>query len=237
VSAFINATSDPRRSRMEIRMGMAVGATAGASIGGAGPVPVKDGFIIDPRVVDKRVAELEHGAMTKVDAIVLHQTDSSRLNLDHARQDGIGAHFYIDKDGTIYQTARLDQTVYSVGKIRSRCDDTRTCSPAEKKPIDAIMGGKASYGAKVSQLSRHESAKPYPDRYPTNGDSIAIEVVGKYDPATKLFERPTEKQTESLKWLSAELAQRYGLDLGKDVYRHSDISYKQPDEAKSLVFR
>ena len=34
---------------------------------------IKDGFIVDPRVVDKRVAALEHGAMTRVDAIVLHQ--------------------------------------------------------------------------------------------------------------------------------------------------------------------
>jgi N-acetyl-anhydromuramyl-L-alanine amidase AmpD len=221
---------------MDIRAAAAVGATAGASAGAAA-VQVKDGFIVDPRVVDKRVAELEHGAMTKVDAIVLHQTDSARLNLDHAKVDGIGAHFYIDKDGTIYQTARLDQSVYSVGKIRSRCDDTHTCSPDEKKPIDKIMGGKGAYGTKVSKLNQHESAKAYPDRYPTNGDSIAIEVVGKYDPATKLFERPTEKQTESLKWLSAELSQRYGLDLSKDVFRHSDISYKQADEARSLVFQ
>lgn len=198
---------------------------------------IKDGFIVDPRVVDKRVAALEHGAMTRVDAIVLHQTDSSTMNLDHAKTDGIGAHFYIEKDGTIYQTARLDQSVYSVGKIRSRCDDSRTCSKEEKTAIDTLMNSSASYGAKVKALNTREQAKAYPDRYPTNGDSVAIEVVGKFDPKTKLFERPTAEQTESLKWLTQALGRHYGLDLQTDVYRHSDISYKQADEAKSLVFQ
>ena len=95
----------------------------------------------------------------------------------------------------------------------------------------------ASYGAKVKALNTREQAKAYPDRYPTNGDSVAIEVVAKFDPKTKLFERPTAEQTESLKWLTQALGSHYGLDLQTDVYRHSDISYKQADEAKSLVFQ
>jgi hypothetical protein len=198
---------------------------------------IQDGFIADPRVVDKRVAELEHGAMTKVDAIVLHQTDSSSMNLSHAKTDGIGAHFYIEKDGTIYQTARLDQSVYSVGKIRSRCDESNTCSPQEKTAIDALMQSPTPFGAKVKALNTREQAKDYPDRYPTNGDSVAIEVVGKFDAQTKKFERPTAEQTESLKWLTQALSTHFDLDLQKDVYRHSDISYKQADEAKSLVFQ
>ncbi len=198
---------------------------------------IKDGFIADPRVVDKRVAALEHGAMTKVDAIVLHQTDSSTMNLDHAKADGIGAHFYIEKDGTIYQTARLDQSVYSIGKIRSRCDDGQTCGKEEQTAIDKLMQSHAGYGAKVKTLNNREQAKAYPDRYPTNGDSVAIEVVGKFDPKTKLFERPTAEQTESLQWLTQALSHHYQLDLQTDVYRHSDISYKQADEAKSLVFQ
>lgn len=56
------------------------------------------------------------------------------------------------------------------------------------------MGANGTCGAKVSKLNQHETAKAYTDRYPTNGDSIAIEVVSKYDPATKLFERPTDEQ-------------------------------------------
>ena len=212
----------------------AAGAPPAATPAG---LTVRDGFIVDPRVTDRRIAELEHGAMTKVDAIVLHQTDSSTLNLDHARADGIGAHFYIDKDGSIVQTARLDQSVYSVGKIRSKCDDAHTCAPAEQAAIDAIMQSKAGYGSKVKQLNAHEQAKAYPDRYPANGDSIAIEVVAKFDPKTQRFERPTAAQTESLKWLTQALAQQYGLDLNADVYRHSDISYKQADEAQGLVYQ
>lgn len=198
---------------------------------------IKDGLFVDPRVVDKRVAALEHGAMTKVDAIVLHQTDSSTMNLEHAKASGIGAHFYIEKDGTIYQTARLDQSVYSVGKIRSRCDDNQSCSREEKTAIDALMSSAAGYGAKVKVLNTREQTKAYPDQYPTNGDSVAIEVVGKFDPKTQRFERPTAEQTESLKWLTQTLGSHYGLDLQTDVYRHSDISYKQADEAQSLVFQ
>lgn len=222
---------------MNINAAAASGTTVNGGASHANSINVVDGFIVHPQVVDKRIFQLEHGPMTKVDAIVLHQTDSKKLSLEHARAEGIGAHFYIDKDGTIYQTARLDQQVYSVGKIRSKCDDARTCSTADKSAISKIMSGNGTFGAKTSKLNAHELAKAYPDRYPTNGDSIAIEVVGKYDPATKLFERPTDKQTESLKWLCAELSREFGLDLSKDVYRHSDISYKQLDEAKSLIYK
>jgi N-acetyl-anhydromuramyl-L-alanine amidase AmpD len=194
---------------------------------------IENGMIVGDKVVDKRIVELEHGPMMRVDAIVLHQTDSSKLNLDHARNDGIGAHFYIDKDGTIYQTARLDQSTWHVGKIKSKCYEEKTCTPDEQKAIKSMIQDKNW----SSEINKHESEKAYPDRYPNNSDSIGIEVVGKYNESTKTFDRPTEAQTQSLKWLTRSLAKEFGLDINSDVYIHPQVSYKQEDEARSLVYQ
>ncbi|WP_256354614.1 N-acetylmuramoyl-L-alanine amidase [Variovorax sp. dw_308] len=69
----------------------------------------KDGMLIDSRVLLRRSASIEHGELSGVRAIVVHQTDSSsaQATLNGYQNGGNGAHFLIDKNGQIYQTASL----------------------------------------------------------------------------------------------------------------------------------
>ncbi|MES2826294.1 MAG: N-acetylmuramoyl-L-alanine amidase [Pseudomonadota bacterium] len=74
--------------------------------------------------------------------------------------------------------------------------------------------------------------KNYPDKYPSNNDSIGIEIAGQFLTKTQSYEPVNAKQNASLKWLVAELSNHLSLQAG-DIYRHPDISYKQPTEASS----
>lgn len=61
-------------------------------------------------------------------------------------------------------------------------------------------------------------------------DSDGIEVVGRFLPAEKSFEKPTLEQFSSLKWLVGILTEGYGLDLRHDVYAHGAIARKEAPE-------
>ena len=73
-------------------------------------------------------------------------------------------------------------------------------------------------------------------RYPSNEDSIGIELVGKFDEATKKYETVTSEQNESLKWLVRELITTLRLQA-TEVFRHPTVSYKRPTEALSADWR
>ena len=85
-------------------------------------------------------------------------------------------------------------------------------------------------GAQFKAMDSHERLKAYPERYPVNSDSVGIEIVGKHID-DKQYEAVTPAQNESLKWLLGELYRHFSL-TGSDVYRHPDVSYKNPGEAK-----
>lgn len=85
----------------------------------------------------------------------------------------------------------------------------------------------------IVDVSRLESARPYPDRYPTNRDSIGIEVVATYNARTKTWQEPTEAQTASIQRLVGTLQQNYGLN-DRDVYEHDRISFKTQGEGAGL---
>jgi hypothetical protein len=67
--------------------------------------------------------------MPHIQGIIVHQTGSptarSTLNSDGPRANG--AHFLIDKDGTIYQTASLLKQTAHVGRLRARCIARSIC--------------------------------------------------------------------------------------------------------------
>src|SRR2546427_5069246 len=136
------------------------------------------------------------------------------------KNGGNGAHFLIDKDGAIYQTARVNQRTFHVGNIQSRCHNIDSCSVEEANEIKTILKGKGTYSQKVKRISDREKTKAYPDRYPTNADSLGIEVVGKL--VDKSYEKPTAEQDASVKWLVAELLAFYKLTTA-DVYRHPQV--------------
>jgi len=200
---------------------------------------INDGKIVDKKVEIKIYPSLEHGALNTVTSIVLHRTDSSTaagtLNA-YANGRKLGAHFLIDKDGHIYQTANLKKYCQHVGILLPRCQVDKNCDPKELKTITALIHEKGlGFGTRAENLSRHESEKKYPLRYPSNTDSIGIEVVGRFLPAEKKFEKPTLQQFSSLKWLVDLLVAEYGLNMTSAVYAHGAISRKEASEGAQLL--
>jgi len=200
---------------------------------------VKNGKLVSSKVFDKVKSKIEKGALTKVDAIVVHQTGSSSAasSLSSYDKGANGAHFLIDKDGTIYQTARIDQKCWHVGNIKSRCNELKTCAPDELKEINSILFKKGeSYEVRIRNLSQQEAKKAYPNRYPTNDDSLGIELVGSFHAKSSTYDVVTNSQNESLIWLVSVLQFALGV-VDKDVYRHPEVSYKQPSEAQSAKWK
>jgi hypothetical protein len=87
-----------------------------------------------------------------------------------------------------------------------------------------------------SGTHKSESSKSWPARYPSNEDSIGIELVGRFDAATKTYETVTIKQNGSLKWLVTELSLTLRL-RATEVFRHPTVSYKEPTEASTAQWK
>jgi N-acetyl-anhydromuramyl-L-alanine amidase AmpD len=202
------------------------------------------GLLVDSRITPELRPKIEHGALdlNKVVAIVLHQTYSSTANstLNSWKTKETGAHFLIDRggaeykdketgrvkqtvDGKIYQTARLDRVCWHVGIIRARCMATLQCvAPKGQKPTkeQQIKG--------LETLSRHEHKKAYPSRYPTNNDSIGIEIVTMYDEKNGAYPKPTRAQAEAVIWLIEAIVEHIPGISSADIYEHGKISPKDP---------
>ncbi|GAB3380120.1 N-acetylmuramoyl-L-alanine amidase [Lysobacter fragariae] len=185
----------------------------------------KEGYLVDPGIVRHGIGALEHGKLQGPHAIVMHRTGGANAASALASfATGTGTHFMVDKDGTIYQTASLEQKTHHVGKIRSRCFEEGTCEPAEQQALKAL-------GFAPKAIHDREQVKPYPQRYPVNEDSIGIEVVARHT-ATG-WESPTPQQRASIDRLVGILQQHYGLG-DRDVYQHDVVSYKTQGEGAGL---
>lgn len=189
----------------------------------------KDGMVDAERIALKRFTTIEHGPMDKVNGIVVHQTGGSTAesSFNSYKNTGAnGAHFLIDKDGKIYQTASVFKVTRHVGNIRSRCYMEKKCSPSELATIKPLLN-------KYRQLSQLEQKKPYPERYPANFDSLGIELVGKPisgEGENTIYEEATEAQNGALKWLIARLSETMKTS-STEIFRHPEISYKVKTEA------
>lgn len=144
-----------------------------------------NGLFKDPKVTIQRSESIEHGTLNDISSIVLHRTagSSAKASLNaYASGQKTGAHFLIDKEGKIYQTASLKKRCWHVGKLYSRCLNEKSCSPEELKTVTALLHEKGvSFSKRTTNLSRHEVKKSYPLRFPSNDDSLGIEVVGRYN--------------------------------------------------------
>jgi N-acetyl-anhydromuramyl-L-alanine amidase AmpD len=184
------------------------------------------GVVADARVRRAIKPAIEGRPMPTVHGIIVHQTDSASAAStlgQYTRPGSNGAHFLIDKDGTVYQTASVLKQTRHVGILKSRCISTRMCSASEFKAASKL---------KIHDLSRREQAKPWPQRFPSNQDAIGIELVGKFLPATGKYESVTAAQSASLRWLVRELTIELGVPA-HEVFRHPEVSYKQISEAES----
>ncbi|MQP64627.1 N-acetylmuramoyl-L-alanine amidase [Niveispirillum sp. SYP-B3756] len=189
-----------------------------------------EGWAVDPKVTKQPYFNLRQGEMTAINGIVVHQTASptlqSTLN-SYQSANPNGAHFLIDKDGTLYQTASIRWLLWHVGKLRSRCLVRKVCTPKELKALNPGTWN-------PSGVHKIESRKKFPDRFPMNADSIGIEIVGNVIDESKdaVFETVTVAQNRSLQWLVAELCRLLSIPAA-EIYRHPEISYKKPHEAET----
>ncbi|AXF75769.1 N-acetylmuramoyl-L-alanine amidase [Erwinia tracheiphila] len=164
-----------------------------------------DGVVDAECIVVKRFSTIERGKLDKVNGIVVHQTGGSTAcsSFNSYKNTGAnGAHFLINKDETIYQTASFFKVTNHAGNIRSRCHMEKTCKLSEITTIKPLLN-------KYKQLSRLEQKKTYPESYPADFDPLGIEIVGKPvsgESENAVYEKVNDAQNNSLKWLIAELA-------------------------------
>ncbi|MGZ8315811.1 MAG: peptidoglycan recognition protein family protein [Telluria sp.] len=196
----------------------------------------KHGHIFDSRIKLAMSPHIERGPLVRVRGIIVHQTGaaSSRSSLNsYANPKANGAHFLIDRDGTVYQTASVLKQTWHVGSLRSRCIAEYRCTKVEMKSF-------SKFNPKAEH--RKEMAKSVPGRYPANEDSIGIEIVGAVKtpngapPAEKgTYESVNQAQNDSLRWLVSALAMTFSVPM-TEVFRHPVVSRKNPTEATSAIW-
>jgi N-acetyl-anhydromuramyl-L-alanine amidase AmpD len=205
----------------------------------------EEGFVINPRVETVEQKKI-YSSTTKifkdksnVHAVVLHRTNDYKgsQTLNTAKASGLGAHFTVEggvgikttelsgKDGAVYQFGSLLKSVKHAGEIRKR--------PPAGTP-------KLKWSSSSSTSHSNEIKKKYPDRFPYNGDSIGIEVVGKCltnEETLKKnggweadWEKVTDEQIKNTAWLTNGLLQYFSLGKEADLYVHEQIRSKTWDE-------
>ena len=177
--------------------------------------------------------------MDTVSGIVLHQTSSDYVLKTMAayafRPGGTGAHFLINPAGQIFQTARINKVCWHVGRIRAYCTETHSCTPTDKEVFAQIMrevgNDKDKYERRVNAW---EQGKPAASRYPTNNDSIGIEVVGAAQKG--VYGAPTGAQQESSRWLVRALLATLKIERQR-VFAHGRIGpHKKITEGSKIAY-
>ncbi|AYZ66290.1 N-acetylmuramoyl-L-alanine amidase [Burkholderia multivorans] len=188
------------------------------------------GMVVSSRVRQVRKTQIERGAMQMVSGIIVHQTGGSTAASafsSYKNASANGAHFLIEKDGAIYQTASLKKQTWHVGRVKARCVAEMRCTPVELEQLRRFD---------PRGENRREMRKAVPDRYPSNTDSIGVELVGEALPLDEpVPERRTyvaapEAQNDSLRWLIHELSITLNVPMA-EVFRHPTVSRKNDTEA------
>ncbi|MDH5823548.1 N-acetylmuramoyl-L-alanine amidase [Luteimonas sp. RD2P54] len=198
------------------------------------PYVGENGYVQNAGFVHRSIAALEKGDMTGPVAIVLHRTEGASVEgAFSTARSGFGTHFYVDKDGTVYQAASLHKRTSHIGRIRSRCYEAGDCPVDE---METIRG----FGWAPKRVYDHEKVKSYPARYPLNEDSVGIETVsrcikncGPEDKGVPEWEPATAEQIESIANIITILQSAYSIG-DADVYEHDLISYKTEGEGAGL---
>lgn len=183
------------------------------------------GYILHARVTRTPRPLIEREDLNQIRGIIVHQTggSSGASSLSsYLQKNANGAHFLIDKDGTIHQVASLNKQTWHVGKLKARCVAEHSCSAAELTKLKRFN---------PTAEHRMESAKQVPQRYPSNEDSVGIEIVGALT-AAGVYEAVNAEQNTSLQWLVAEISSTYAIPLS-EIFRHPVVSRKTPSEAET----
>ena len=113
--------------------------------------------------------------------------------------------------------------------MKSRCVAQHTCTPTELKALKRKKPGQ--------QIGEVELKKKWPSKYPSNADSIGIEIVGEALPKTvpedeQAYESVTKEQQASLQWLVQELSFTLNVQMS-EVFRHPTVSWKNLTEGST----
>ena len=98
----------------------------------------KSGHVFDARIRRAISPHIERGPLTKVRGLIVHQTGGTTAKSSlgsYAKPKANGAHFLIDRDGKIYQTAWLFKQTWHVGSLRARCIAEYRCTKVELKSL------------------------------------------------------------------------------------------------------
>jgi len=212
-------------------------------------LPRKNGSIEAP-------FQISRGRLTHViRGIVVHQTNTLTADKTFTGYTGLkanGAHFLIDIDGTIYQTASLFDQANHVGAIKARCLYEMTCPKVELEAGLKDWNERPWLNKGTERSHNNEKGKAFPIRFPKNEDSIGIECQGMawiynkngekaedQNQNRKLlageyydFDPLTIEQKESLKWLILFLSEKLSVPF-TEIYRHPEIAFKERAEAIS----
>lgn len=198
---------------------------------------IEKGKVFSPKIKQKIYTQLGKGAMPKINGIIVHQTftTNAQQSFNSFAQGNKGTHFLIAKDGTIYQTALLSQKLNHVGPIKLRC-----AVEAHRKSVCTKEHTKA-YNSKKSYAKKsiyEQKTRNVPNRYPANKDSLGIELVGKaYGGKNhEVYEKVTEAQNASLKWLVEELRKVFAIPAS-EVFTHPQVSRKNVTEASTAKWK
>ena len=187
-----------------------------------------NGRVIHTNISPAIRTAIQKRPMLTIKGIIVHQTGSpsAQSTFNSYKNGKSGAHFLIAKDGTIYQTASLLFQTWHVGRLKARCLVKMQCTPVELKLLK-----------KFNPKNEHqrESVKTVPVRFPSNEDSIGIELVGEALPKSipddkRVYETVTNEQNIALKWLVQELRQTLKIPVS-EVFRHPDVARKNLTEA------
>jgi N-acetyl-anhydromuramyl-L-alanine amidase AmpD len=209
---------------------------------------IVDGMICKAGVVHKqhRMLEIEKGYRSKINAIVVHQTGGTTVQsaFNEWKNSQLGTHFIIDRDGTVYQVASVDQRTDHIkgNRLQSKALNEFNGDFGGQRGEWKIAEEARLFQKGKTQLAQFERSKKYPARYPTSDDSIGIELVGPcVDKKGKIvlendkectYVDPTPAQNASLTNLVRLLKSAYDL-RHSDVYTHPEIQYeKRASEAK-----
>ncbi|SFD80813.1 peptidoglycan recognition protein family protein [Paracidovorax konjaci] len=211
------------------------------------------GMLTTSRVQPRRFTMIERSPMKTISGIVVHQTGSANEQSVFAsyRAGGNGAHFLIGKNGVIYQTASVNHRTNHVGPLKARCLAEHRCTAAAFQKSKEFPQGSA-----VERMNKIEMTKAVPVRYPSNVDSIGIEIVGMSSlppnvrmPAglskaqqdaflgeKSVYEPVNAVQNDSLRWLINGLTDTLRIS-SSEIHRHPDVSRKNVTEASTASWR
>jgi N-acetyl-anhydromuramyl-L-alanine amidase AmpD len=191
------------------------------------------GLVHGGRVRLERKLALERGPMSRIRGIIVHQTGGPTAESTLASYntvDANGAHFLIDRDGAVYQTASVFKKTPHVGKLKARCLLEQRCLPVEVVAL-------SRFNPRAENM--RERTKEVPDRFPSNDDSIGIELVAEALPRDrsvpsdkKTYEAVTAAQNHALEWLVRALRITLGVPM-TEVFRHPTVARKNPTEAST----